>query len=79
MHLSRKQAIYVKAIPKQVGVLVMQGIKPTWEEWTKTEGWKQTIENLQLTEKDKQDYQTMWNAFVDELVEQVMKNPRRYH
>jgi hypothetical protein len=67
--LSRKQAVMLNAIPQQMLFLTQQELTPTWEVWITTEGWKQTAENLQLTKKEKEQYQEFWNHILNNMID----------
>jgi hypothetical protein len=71
--MSRKEAVILKAIPQQIKWMIANNMVPVWEEWAKTEGWKETIENLQLTWSEQHDYQVLWRTATKAMAEGLRK------
>jgi hypothetical protein len=59
--LTRKQAVMEAAIPKQIEFMIGNGYIPSWGLFKRSTGWEETIENLQLSKAEQDDYENRWH------------------
>lgn len=63
--LTRKQAAMMVAIPQQMKFMIGNDYPPTWEIFSRSTAWLQTIDNLQLSKAEQDDYRDRWNRILN--------------
>jgi len=71
LRFNRLQEIIRLSIPKQMGYLLDNNLPPTWDLFSRTLAWKQTVDNLQLTLEEQVMYREWWEMKLQELLKSV--------
>lgn len=67
----RLEEIMKLSIPKQMGFLLDNNLPPTWEVFSQTLSWKETVDNLRLTKVEQEMYRNRWEVKLKELLKSV--------